>query len=127
MKVPGTITWGFDPDKSEVPVLRIPQGRLLWGILRSNHIVSQYFNDDCLAFINSFLSRPPTTYAEFSARVGSYQGFAGMGRRVVVNRSYWAGGSRGELDNEYWQGVYNALRGKLVVEQVVRVKGDAHA
>jgi len=119
MKIPEEIRWGFDVEASAIPVLKIPKGRLLWGILRSNHIVDQYFSDGCLEFINDFIDRPCTTYAEFYNRVRNCRTFNGMGRVFDGDSGYSAVFSH--LDEEYWQEVYNALNGKLQVKMMYEV------
>lgn len=63
-----TVTLAFNPDEASVETVKQifddPIARTFWCLWRSSHIVSQYFNDTCLAFAREFHLLSPTTLDE---------------------------------------------------------------
>lgn len=60
MKITNPIKWGFDPRIAKTcRVLKSERGRIIWGAIKTGHIVDQYFNDNCLALLRTINKKSP--------------------------------------------------------------------
>lgn len=104
MNFPSVIRWGFDPAKSGIPVLGTTLGRLVWGGIRTNHIVDQHFNANCLSFVTAIAESKPES----------------VDRLVILARRhglhmFGTTDSGNSPDLAWWSGLFRALHGDLEV------------
>lgn len=66
MNIPKEIKWGFDPHASNIAALKTRTGRLVWGVIRTNHIVDQHFNDHVEAFVNAYHLNEKAMFGQIS-------------------------------------------------------------
>ncbi len=114
MQIPRVIRWGFDPDKSTLEVLKQPDSRLIWGILRTGHIVDQDFNGDIAALVQSLRDDPPANAEALASRAWDRFGLYGFGTTGTG-----AGRRQSAPDMEYWTELFQAWSGHLVVQHEV--------
>lgn len=108
MKIPRVIKWGFDPFSSGIAALSTETGRRVWGAIRVNHVVDQYFNDDVETFAREFDSKPASTVDELFrlAKRCNLQSFGAIDAR---GNNLWV------RDNEWWGELLDALHGRLAI------------
>lgn len=107
--------WGFDPrtNKGHL-VLKSELGRIIWGGIKTNHIVDQYFNDNCYALLKRIKKTPPENVESLiSMAYGCNLG--GYGRIFDQHKSLWQC-NVSKPDMEFWGEMFNALTGKLKIE-----------
>ena len=113
MKIPRLIKWGFDPLESGVAALSTKTGRLVWSVIRVNHIVDQHFSDDVELFASAFDKRPKNTVDELFD----------LARRCDLDRfgsANLGGRDRGLVrDDEWWGELLDALHGRIDVAHAV--------
>lgn len=109
MKIPNPIRWGFDPRASELPVLATVNGRKVWAAIRARHIVDQYFNDNCAAFVAAIDAAPPASPDALFALARQF------GMNVFGKLDTW-----GQLpDLEFWGELLAWLRGEISIEETI--------
>ncbi len=118
-KIPSKVVFGFDPDKSDIPALGSFVGRLLWACIRTNHIVSQYFDGNVQKVAVLLDKDKPANYAAFK-RIISSSGLNVFG-------THWVGGGNSfgghtELDDEYWKGMWDYVTRKKVFEMEIKIE-----
>lgn len=119
---PSTIKWGFDPRSSAIPALSTERGRLVWGAIRSCHIVDQHFNDACASFVERISQQMPET-AESLYSAAYAHGLGMFGLRV--NESLWWTGGRAGPDLEWWGAMLDVLTGKASIAEEFPHKENA--
>lgn len=107
MKLANPITWGFDPDHSNLPVLANPTARKVWSAIKAGHLVDQYFNDACLEFAKAFDRAQPNSTEDLI-------------KLATRHRLHYYGNSMEtrQPDTEWWGDLLAWLRGELTIEQI---------
>lgn len=119
MNIPTEIKWGFDPSLSNIEALKTRTGRLVWGIIRSKHIVDQHFNDQVEAFQTAY-------HLNEKAMFGHIDEFIKLARRHgldVFGTVFPQGFSHGVPDPEWWGELRDVLNQKREVKEYVVRQG----
>ena len=112
MKAPTKVVFAFDPDKSDIPVLTDRVGKILWACIRKQHIVSQYFDGNVQDVTLSIAEQKPENYEDFK-KIILCSGLNIFG--TIGNMNYY------NLDDEFWQGVWEYVQGKKELEMEVEI------
>ncbi len=121
MKAPSEVTFAFDPDQCDIPVLADSRGRILWACIRTQHIVSQHFNGNVQDVALRLEEKKPTTYEAFRDII-QHSGLQIFG--IILEESGLSFYRR--LDDEFWGGVWDYISGKrtLVIHiEVAKAEG----
>ena len=113
MKVPTKVVFAFDYEKSSIPALADKMGLILWGVIRTNHIVSQYFNDNVMDVVHRIEKEEPKDYAVFK-NIITTSGLHIFG--TICKKSERGFELRPVFDDEYWQGMWEYLMGEKSVD-----------
>jgi hypothetical protein len=117
MKAPTKVTFRFDPDKADIPALTDFCGRILWACIRTQHIVNQFFNGEVQSVALRIAEVKPKNYEDFKTIIASsglrvFGTFCPKSERLGIELYP-------ELDDEFWQGVWEYITGKKKLEIVV--------
>ena len=108
MHLPAIFKLSFDPDKSDLPVLKNQTGRILWMCIKSGHITSQHFNDHVLSVANRIEKEAPQDYYAFEKIIKS-SSLSVFGRVTVEETSLF---HHDKMDHEFWGEVWRTLKGR---------------
>jgi hypothetical protein len=108
MKLSNPITWGFDPEKSDLLVLANSKARKVWAAIKARHLVDQYFDDDCLAFALA-IDRTQTSSTPELIKLATRHRLHFYGNDTATRQP----------DPERWGELLAWLRGELHVEQIM--------
>jgi hypothetical protein len=109
MKVPGTVTFTFDPDTSDITALQTFEGRILWACIKTQHIVDEYFNAAVEDVARRLQENMPKTYRGFKDVIRGSD-LCQFGTRWVRDSGYTV------LDDEFWRGMWRYLKRKNILD-----------
>lgn len=108
MKLPDVFDFRFDPDKTDLPVLKHRIGKILWTCIKHRHITSQYFNNDILMTAERIEKEAPENYITFKHIIKTSP-LSVFGKITIdENVTY----SHAEMDHEFWGGVWALIKGR---------------
>jgi len=109
---PKEIKWGFDPRINPFhPVLSTEAGRIVGGGIKTQHIVDQYFNDNCQNFVNAVTKDMPKDAKELYIHAQNH-GLGAYGK----GGSFWHTDSTPDYD--FWQAMLDAITGNVPVKMI---------
>lgn len=104
MKAPKKVVFSFNPDEAGIPALTDRVGKILWGCIRTQHIVNQYFNGNVQSVALRVAEKKPEDYEAFKRIINSSE-------LDTFGTNWIGGGFRGhmELDDEFWKDVWSYI------------------
>jgi len=112
MKAPTKVVFAFDLDKANIPALTDRVGRILWACIRVQHLVNQHFNDNVQNVALRIAEQKPKIYEEFKTII-LRSGLNIFG--TIGNMNF------GNLDDEFWQGVWEYIIDEKELEIEIRL------
>jgi len=109
MKAPTKVVFAFDPDESNIPALADRVGKILWGCIKTQHIVSQHFNGNVQDVALRIAEQKPKVYEEFK-NIIVRSGLNIFGTHCLTNPIVIP--LPPTLDDEFWQGVWEYINGE---------------
>lgn len=115
MKAPTKVTLAFDPDEAGLASFTSDTAKIIWCCIRKQHIVHQHFDSQVFGFAEYLDENMPDDYGSFKSMVACtdlrvfgicYTGTP-MEQRCCSHR---------ELDDEFWQGVWEYIKGRKKLE-----------
>ena len=110
MKLNRKIVWGFDPAKSKVKALQTKTGRLFWGIIRTGHAISQYFNPSVEAFVSKIEANCPKSGLELYSLAVS----CGLDIFHFEKNST-------DPDLEWWDEMLLVIKGEIEIDEFIPI------
>ena len=118
-KFPTELKWSFDPRTNPFhPVLSIEAGRIVWGGIKTQHIVDQYFNDSCQSFVKAVLEAKPKDAKELYVHAQHHLLGAYGTKENPNNRGGMFEWHPRVPDYDFWQAMLDAITGKVPVKMV---------
>lgn len=104
-KAPEKLVFSFDPRTSAVIGLSDEKFKIIWGCIKTGHIVDQYFNGHVQKLVDCLNDEMPGNYDQFKMMVGS-SGLSTYGNK-------YEGGEYGyrTMDDEFWKCVFDYITG----------------
>ena len=119
MKVAKKVVFKFNPDNAGIPALTDFYGRILWACIKTGHITNQYFNGEVQAVALQLNKKFPESFEKFKGLIR----MSGLTCFGVKTDEFMCGlkTAIGDLDDEFWQGIYDYLTKKKTLKIVIDI------
>lgn len=122
MKVPTRVTLAFDPEKSGLVSFSSEVGKILWCCVKYQHLADQYFDLHISQVAEYINVNKIDTYEAFKNHISVSKlnmfGIVYKGTRMEIIAC-----CHRELDDEFWQGVWEYITGEKELEIEVKLTG----
>jgi hypothetical protein len=118
------ITLGFDPaessDKKVREIFSNKTAYILWCLIKTQHIVSQYFNENVLAVAKTIEEKKPENYRNFMQIINSSP-LSGFGNIVIQENFMY---SEKIPDSRFWSNVFKKIIKNCYFKVFIEIEGE---